>query len=141
MKPKGKRKIYSLEKSNPLVADRLKWNLPVDYSLQQQLDEKGFIDSWFNSLKFAFVALLNDLTVLGQWRDQSKLEDQMQGDIGDFVELLNIYGNTLAERVKDGTFKPEKLREIQREMHSQVKKQWLRKPKTKRKIKKMGNDK
>jgi DNA-binding HxlR family transcriptional regulator len=136
-KPKGKREVYSLVKDHPQVAERLNWNLHIDPNLQQQLDEEGFIASWLNSLKFAFVALLNDLTILGQWRDEKKLEDQMQSDIENFVEFLNFNGNILVERIRLGTLKPEKLREIQREMLAEVKKQWSidRKPKKKRKTK------
>ena len=133
-KPKAKRKVYSLVKDHPQVAERLKWNRLIDPNLKQ-LDEEGFIASWLNSLKFAFAALLNDLIVIGHWRDEKKLEDQMQSDIGDFVEFLNSNGNILVERMRLGTLKPEKLREIQREMLVQVKKQWStdRKPKKKRK--------
>ena len=122
-KPKAKREIYSLNKSHPEVANWLKWSLPLHPNLPQP-DEEGFINSWRNSLDFCFVALLNDLTVTANWADKKKVKDVKQGDIGDYVEMLNVHCDILLERLKTGYFKAEKLREIQSKIHAQVKRRF-----------------
>lgn len=118
-KPKAKRVIYELDKNNPVVAERLKFSRFLKPSdTEQPLDEKGLVDAWKNLIDSKFANLLEHLT----WKDQEKAENEIKKDLEDFADINSIYSELALDGLKAGDLKADKIREIQTDLHIQLKK-------------------
>jgi hypothetical protein len=140
-KKNGRNVTYVLIRSNPYVAKALKLPTPLLHDVRimkrdklYKLDEEIFVDNWLNSLKFAFLNLLRDYTLLGKktTREETKdiLSRILQVEIEDISDINKAYGQVLTRRVGAGTIKPIKIQEIRGRMQKEVRNQLLKEHKT-----------
>jgi hypothetical protein len=136
-KEHGRNVTYALVKSNPCVAKALKLKTPTSYDIRifkrgtlGKLDEEAFIANWLNSIKFAFLNLLRDYTLLGKktMKEETKelLRRILQVEIEDIDDINKAYGQVLTRMVQAGTIEPSRIQEIRVRIHGEVKKQLLK---------------
>lgn len=136
-KKHGRNVTYALVKSNPYVAKMLKLETPPGHDIRvfkrvtlDKLDEEAFIDNWMNSIKFAFLNLLRDYTLLGKktTKEETKelLRRILQVEIEDITDINKAYGQVLTRRVQAGTIKPSRIQEIRARMQEEVRNQLLK---------------
>jgi len=108
--PRGKRKIYSLERAHPYVIELLE---RVDIrDLYEIISERELIDDWIESMKFSLLNLIQyyiqegeGVRTLKSWGngiDTIPIEHYLSGHLSDLVEICKYYGEFLADGIKYG---------------------------------------
>jgi hypothetical protein len=136
-KKNGRNVTYTLVKHNPYVAKMIKLPIPLPHDVRifnhtrlDKMDEEEFIDDWLNSIKFAFLNLLREYTLLGKKNTNEQnseiLRRILQVEIEDLTDIVRTYGQVLTRMVQAGTVKPARIQEIRSRMQEEVRNRLLR---------------
>jgi hypothetical protein len=136
-KKHGRNVTYCLVKSNPYVGKMLSLSAPLVHDLRVfnrvelgKLNEEALVSDWLNSIKFVFLNLLRDYTLLG--KKDMKVETHeilrriLQVEIEDLTDTVDAYGQVLTQRIQEGTIKPGKIQKIHLRMEKEMGKELLK---------------
>ncbi len=116
--PRGKRKIYAVEKDSPFVAEllgRIKVRGKVELN---SLNAREFLAEWLSSLEFAFLNLVPYYIAVGEGVERVKsiaggaslpMEPFLAEYLSDLVEVCQFHGEVLSERIRRGELEPERM--------------------------------
>jgi hypothetical protein len=129
---RGREVNYSLVGSNTYVAQMMgrpsRPGGPLVIVKQRlkmhELNEEGFIDTWISSVKFAMLSLIQDFTFLGEIerkKESGEMETEeadergkrlrhfLDAHMSDLTSTNIWHGEVMANEVKNGILKPEKI--------------------------------
>lgn len=142
--PKGRVQVYELNEESEYVQEMLGWKTEHGtvvrierYTNLNRLNEGKFIANWLNSIKFAFLNIVQDYMVLGKGTKELRrrgngatqpIERFLEAHLSDMVDIAQLYGEILAERIQREELDPKKvwnirnkvLKELKAEMKEEV---------------------
>ncbi len=128
--PRGKRKIYSLERDNPHVNALLDRIIIRERVELKTLSEQEFLDIWIESLKFTLLNIIQCYMQIGEGDKELKsrgtgamvpIENFLVGYISDLVEVCKYHGEFLAKGIKMGDLDPKMVWEARNELLEGIK--------------------
>jgi len=126
--PRGKRKIYSLERGHPYVKELLE---RVDIrELYKIKSERELLDDWIESMKFSLLNLIQCYMQIGEdvKKPRSRgteatvpIENFLAGYLSDLVEICKYYGEFLAVGIEMEDLDPKKVWDARNELLDKIK--------------------
>ncbi len=127
--PRGKRKIYALERAHPDVIELLE---RVDIrDLYEIKSERELIDDWIESMKLSLLNLIHyyiqegeDVKTLKSWGNgigTIPIERFLSAYLSDLVEICKYYGEFLADGIKYGDLDSNIAWEARNEILEEIK--------------------
>ncbi len=116
--PRGKRKIYALEKDSPFVREllgRIRIRGMVELN---GLNAKEFLAEWLSSLEFAFLNVIPYYIAVGRGVERVRsiaggaslpMERLLAVSLSDMVEVCQFHGEVLSERIRRGELEPDRI--------------------------------
>ena len=125
-----KREIYTLNRENYYVQEMLPRRIVHRRLILEELGEEEFIREWLNSIKFAFLNILQDYMLIGEGKDILKdrgsnevipIDHILTSHLSDLLDVVKVYGHLLEKRIKEGNIDPKKVWDVRNKLSEEIK--------------------
>jgi len=125
-----KREIYSLNREHYYVQKMLPRRIVHGILNLKELNEEDFVKEWLNSIKFAFLNVLQDYVLIGEGNNILRdigtgeaipIDHILTGHLSDLLDAVKFNGHILENRIKEGNMDSKKVWDVRNKLHEEIK--------------------